>query len=928
MRTSGEIQQLLNQVQAALNQADAENQQKFGTLVVSKWPPEVQAAYRKLYDEYVYLREDLEAALIVEDPNIPRVFLGKTSSGLYRYSKGSVYYSLPDPPTAAELAASGLTLEEPKPAEPLPPAATQNQPNTNSLAASPADGDNGQGQANTAGSGAVPSAPNSTATGQGGTTGGAGNVTQGADGQATSNDTTYSTDGERPGKRLTNPLGNFSSYTYQLSLYMITPDAYKAFIESGRRNINNFNDATAGQEGAGGAFLIAQSGGINNNTSKRAPGFDFDYGIDNLNITTATTAKESQTASNVTDITFSIIEPYGFSFLTRLKNASDAIIGYANQMGLSGPENPSRQFFILGIRFFGYSDAGNIITGKENYEGGTLDPSSTGDGVFETYYDIIVSSIKFKLEGKAITYQVEAVSTPPQAARSVKRGVLLSNKSVEASTVGESIDQLLELLNKEQLDKQKADEIKYPNTYKVVYLNDAITIADSSMVSPEDIDKYTYPSSGIKNQKESNDAASVVAKPNVTKKTTTFNIGEPILNCINLIITKSSYLRDALKVVYTTAIEPAKTGGLEENKPNTNRKIQWYNCSVEITNAQWDERITDWAYDITYIIQTYETPVVNSPYANPGATYYGPHKRYEYWYNGKNTEIIAYSQEMDNCFYNTVLAGGPNKDPAAGTSSGNTVSQGNASNGPSGIPSRPGQRSTRPRLGTLGNGLEAQNSYLTSLYDPDAYVTAKITLMGDPDFLIQDQSSSLNEVYNRFYGNDGFTINANGGQVYIEIDFREAVDYESQTGVLSINDRILFWKYPENVSKKIQGVSYMVTNVESKFVNGTFRQVLTAQINDFGDLKSAADVGGREASSTANAAPTTTGPAPGNSNATTSATGLKVEPPPDAYTKLTTTPDYSIAPTANAPVSLLRPTTAPTTAPTPQGPVADDDGDG
>ena len=44
----------------------------------------------------------------------------------------------------------------------------------------------------------------------------------------------------KPGKRLQNPLGNFSSYTYQISLYMITPDAYDAFIQTGRKNINAF----------------------------------------------------------------------------------------------------------------------------------------------------------------------------------------------------------------------------------------------------------------------------------------------------------------------------------------------------------------------------------------------------------------------------------------------------------------------------------------------------------------------------------------------------------------------------------------------------------------------------------------------------------------------------------------------------------------
>ena len=35
---------------------------------------------------------------------------------------------------------------------------------------------------------------------------------------------------DRPGKRIYNPLSKLASYTYQLSLYMITPDAYAALV--------------------------------------------------------------------------------------------------------------------------------------------------------------------------------------------------------------------------------------------------------------------------------------------------------------------------------------------------------------------------------------------------------------------------------------------------------------------------------------------------------------------------------------------------------------------------------------------------------------------------------------------------------------------------------------------------------------------------
>ena len=168
-----------------------------------------------------------------------------------------------------------------------------------------------------------------------------------------------STSNPLPGARLSNPLSLFASYTYQLSLYMITPDAYDLFTASGRKDIN--------ADGKGGAYLLVQSGGINTTsteTVRRAPGFGLDYFIDDLKITTSTSAASSGTATNTTEMSFSIYEPYGFSFMTKLKNATEALQKYSNLPNFKDIKNPGRQFFILGIRFLGYDINGKILTGQ------------------------------------------------------------------------------------------------------------------------------------------------------------------------------------------------------------------------------------------------------------------------------------------------------------------------------------------------------------------------------------------------------------------------------------------------------------------------------------------------------------------------------------------------------------------------------------
>jgi hypothetical protein len=291
-------------------------------------------------------------------------------------------------------------------------------------------------------------------------------------------------------------------------------------------------------------------------------------------------------------------------------------------------------------------------------------------------------------------------------------------------------------------------------------------------------------------------------------------------------------MEDALKVIFVASEEPDP----DTNSPEVVTKkdippIKWYNLSTEIKTLGFDTKVGDFAYEITYVIQPYETPAASSPYTK-SSKYYGPHKRYEYWFTGKNSEIISYEQTMDNSYFNVALT--PNGDPA---------SQGGGAN----IPTYPNKKQNQDSTGKLDVGMEAQNAYMTSLYDPGAYAKAKVVILGDPDYLAQETPSSINQVYNQFYGSDGFTINPNGGQVFIEIDFKEAIDYKNSDGLLSINESIYFWNYPAAVANKIKGISYMVIDIDHNFRGGKFEQTINCCINDFPGVVGtpAAALGGR-----------------------------------------------------------------------------------
>jgi hypothetical protein len=830
-----------------------------------------------------------------------------------------------------------------------------------------ASDDSGAKQANPAGStGSPPSTPAGSATGT--NTPAPNSATQPNNSSPESQSTgpalrTEASKTQPPGKRLKNPLGYFSSYNYQLSLYMITPDAYDAFIQSGRKDINAFSQLAGAENG--GAYLIAQSGGINNADELRAPGFAFDYSIDNLSFDTITSGKAGEGDTNTTSIKFTITEPYGFSFVTNLRKAQEALEAglKKNNKSIELPKNPTKQFFILGIRFYGYDEVGNLMKGTEMFDNNTLDPNAPGNGaVFQRYYDIILTDLKFKIDGKAVTYNISAASLAPAEAFGIKRGQVDTNINIEASDVETAINKLMDELNQRQKELYKGSvKPELYNTYKVKFLGEAATvIGKSKIVSPADLDKFKWAGSGATKTADANDKTATKSQtPDKTKTTITISgspTPTPIPAAISTIITQSQFLEQGLKTVYTTSLEPPKDKSkMNQIDQGTKKVLKWYNCSAKLENARWNSTAKDWVYDITYIIQVYETPIIDSAYANVTSKYYGPHKRYSYWYTGQNSEVISYVQELNNAYFTVAVA------PQDGQSTSDTenpstdgTSTGESGNGTKGTPAEtpvtPGKASEQPTTGKLGGaGKAAQNSYITSLFDPASQAEAKIQILGDPDFIMSDSGYSEEQLYKKFYGADGFTINPNGGQVFVEIDFKEAVDYSSdgvsiadgagragitgEPGTLSINESILFWDYPKDVAQLVKGISYQLLKVTSQFSGGSFKQTLDCRINTFAEAakptqgegrEPAANNGNQPAGTTpAAGAKTATGTSTSASNATNADSGLKTEP----SAKVSTNTSIVSASTA-LPASDIIVVTATRGVPTKTGIVVDDDATG
>ncbi len=733
----------------------------------------------------------------------------------------------------ADLAAAEAALNQTKstaPTEPIPPT-TQNTPNPNNITGS-ADSDNSN-----------PPVPGQNPNTSPNNAGSSNNVT--TQPNSASNTSTNKIGGGLPGRRPYNPLADFSSYTYQISLYMVSPEAYLQFVNSGRKDISSIVGS-----GAANSYLLAQSGGINDSFEKRFNGkeYPYDYYIDDLKIVSATAAKQTLSSTNVTSISFNITEPYGFSFVTNMRKAKDAI--QSSIKNWPAVKNASRCFFMLGVRFLGYDKNGKVVTSSDLASQENLSGSDPKEGVYQRYYDITFTSIKFKIDGKATTYNITAAPIPTDTSFGNKRARVDPGMNIVAEYVEDALTGdkgLLTQLNKFQKDQVDNKSREIANEYSVEYLGLSEPIKRAKIVSKFDQDKSKTPMSKAVTVTEVNESTASKASPDLTRRVITFTTSISIIQAIDGIIAKSTYLEAALKEIANSVTTPNPETDAPDLEPNSGRpsNIKWYNLSAEVECLGWDTLVNDFAWKIKYIIQPYETPNASSPFAteNPNS-YYGPHKIYNYYFTGENSEVISFEQRFDNLYYQEVLK--PNSDPRT---------HGHGAQ----VAHVPGQRPLEDRTNALGQNLDVQNTYRTSLMDQTAYAKSKISILGDPDFLIQASPSSLNAVYNQFYGSDGYSINPNGGQVFIEVGFKEPIDYKNTDGLLEINESILFYKYPPNIEARLKGrVSYQVINAESLFSKGRFVQNLDLVLNTFPNIKGSSgntsSSTGLDASGRANAA--------------------------------------------------------------------------
>lgn len=243
-----------------------------------------------------------------------------------------------------------------------------------------------------------------------------------------------------------NPLDQYASYTYNISLYIMNPVEYKKMLAT-----KNFNIA--------GWQLLMQSGGAPVSSGSQPPDptagvnadeanvyaqqiltsqgrnqfFPLDYYIDDLQLKSLVQGRGTRAAHNSYSATFKIYEPNGFTLFDRLYMASQLYTGQAAGKGI---KNYLSQNYLMVIKFYGYDSAGNLVRPSQTLKTG---PDTDSTAIIEKFFPFQFTGIKTRFQNKITEYDCEAISPGVMIGGGQYRGVIPYN--VELTSV--TVDQLL-----------------------------------------------------------------------------------------------------------------------------------------------------------------------------------------------------------------------------------------------------------------------------------------------------------------------------------------------------------------------------------------------------------------------------------------------------------------------------------------------------
>jgi hypothetical protein len=570
--------------------------------------------------------------------------------------------------------------------------------------------------------------------------------------------------------------------TYSASLYLMGSKQYASMISSGVKTVQ-------------GLELIIQSGGItnkkeSNHGAKRSPRFNLDFYIDDIELEGLVSGTTVNSPHNMFGMSFTIAEPNGLSFLERLHLA---VQDHNIRKGVSQSKiNYAAQNYLMVIRFYGYDKNGKLVSGRDI---GLTESLSSKDSLSEKFIPFQFTDIQFSVRNEMVTYACKAVcpqtSIPLGVAQStITENIELSGQTVKSILVGkhkptdqaddnskdttpeevqeEDAPSLIEALNSVQADLVKTQRYEVANEYLIEFEKDS-GIGEAKVASPGVfVDKER--ASMSKTTKAQHDLLTKKGFYKKDAKIYSITAGQPIVQVLDMILRTSSYISDQQDVIIDEV-----TGHTTRKKPQ--KVFQWFKIRTEVKPLKYDNIRNDYAYRIKYVVSRYFVNNTRSPYF-PSSKFRGVHKEYDYWFTGKNTEVLSFTQDYNYLFYQTF--GSDIKVPQM---------QNNARE----LTKRYYQNSSsESSQGGKNRRNEPSANVASVLYSPADQASATLEIIGDPDWIAQSEifyspTNALKSVDQGGVGLGPFmqdgSVNYDASEVLFSINYNTNVDYDLKTGL-------------------------------------------------------------------------------------------------------------------------------------------------
>ena len=623
-----------------------------------------------------------------------------------------------------------------------------------------------------------------------------------------------------------NPLNSYPSYTYSLSLHLLSASDWNNLSSGGSYHAKNVLIASGGRYGSD--FIRNQF-------------FQDDFYIDDLVMKSTVAPSEVHNASSNIEIHFNVTEPWGVTLLDRLIDATKSI-GEPNYLACS---------YLLQIDFYGSNDAGDLVH--------PIHGQTKNIPIKLVSMDINVTSKGSEYKFTAVPYVHEAFSQQTQSNPANFEVVADTVQSFFGSpasgfgsiggsqrTVVSFLNSIFgggsfggdtkfngksygDALNAWQANLKKTNDVEIPDVVNFVFDPEigSAKIVEGGKLPPADIIMADRSQQG-KIAKGDNQSLEVDTNFNV--RVFPVNTGTSIENLLSSIIKNSSYVRNQIK-------SPLGSGGsllgyLSSLSGLQTQPFWWFKIIPTIKLLGYDNIRKRRARETTYYIQKYAIRNLKVDFG-PGGIATKPVKLYNYIYTGLNGEILELDIKFNAAFYTAVTANPTKLEKDQGLSALDLFDikiplSGNKKDDPlqpnANLPSVGNQQNQSVGTGISATQVLAGDAVRSALSNAQGdMITLNMKIIGDPTYIQQDEIFLPPNMTSTVFGSVGSlaentSIPTSSGEMYVQVTFTAPIDLDESTApMMRFN--------PKYKTSLFSGM-YKVIMVESNFSKGKFTQSL------------------------------------------------------------------------------------------------------